>query len=154
MINGSTKQTPNVVKEIKTYSPPKQKKQNIEKKVEHFEEKKDTKPLKLEEEETLILEELVETEISENKKISKKTDPIVSPAARKMVKESNLNLKTIKGSGKHGVILKEDVMSLMGVKPQPSERKIKHGPEERIRMTRLRLTIAKRLKRLKRMQQC
>ena len=37
-------------------------------------------------------------------------------------------------------------MSLMGVKPQPSERKIKHGPEERIKMTRLRLTIAKRLK--------
>ena len=37
-------------------------------------------------------------------------------------------------------------MSLMGAKPEPSERKIKHGPEERIRMTRLRLTIAKRLK--------
>ena len=146
MINGSTKQTPNIVKEIKTYSPPKQKKLNIEKKVKHTEEKKDTKPFKLEEEEALILEELVETKISENKKISKKTDPIVSPAARKIVKESNLNLKTIKGSGKHGVILKEDVMSLMGVKPQPSERKIKHGPEERIRMTRLRLTIAKRLK--------
>ena len=28
----------------------------------------------------------------------------------------------------------------------PSERKIAHGPEERIKMTRLRLTIAKRLK--------
>ena len=37
-------------------------------------------------------------------------------------------------------------MSLMGVKPPPSERKIKHGPEERDKMTRLRLTIAKRLK--------
>ena len=37
-------------------------------------------------------------------------------------------------------------MSLMGTKPQPSERKIQYGPEERIRMTRLRQTIAKRLK--------
>ena len=34
----------------------------------------------------------------------------------------------------------------MGSKPQPSERKIKYGPEERIKMTRLRQTIAKRLK--------
>ena len=37
-------------------------------------------------------------------------------------------------------------MSLMGSKPAPAERKIKHGPEERVKMTRLRLTIAKRLK--------
>ena len=37
-------------------------------------------------------------------------------------------------------------MKLMGYKPKPSERKINHGPEERIKMTRLRLTIAKRLK--------
>jgi 2-oxoglutarate dehydrogenase E2 component (dihydrolipoamide succinyltransferase) len=34
----------------------------------------------------------------------------------------------------------------MGSKPAPSERKAKHGPEERVKMTRLRLTIAKRLK--------
>jgi 2-oxoglutarate dehydrogenase E2 component (dihydrolipoamide succinyltransferase) len=34
----------------------------------------------------------------------------------------------------------------MGTSPKPSERKISHGPEERIKMTRLRLTIAKRLK--------
>ena len=34
----------------------------------------------------------------------------------------------------------------MGSAPKTSERKIKYGPEERIKMTRLRLTIAKRLK--------
>ena len=34
----------------------------------------------------------------------------------------------------------------MGSKPQPSERKIKYGPEEIIKMTRLRQTIGKRLK--------
>ena len=34
----------------------------------------------------------------------------------------------------------------MGAQPQPSDRKVKFGQEERIKMTRLRLTIAKRLK--------
>ena len=34
----------------------------------------------------------------------------------------------------------------MGAQPQPSERKAQYGPEEKIRMTRLRQTIAKRLK--------
>ena len=70
----------------------------------------------------------------------------VSPAARKMATEKNIDLDKVRGSGKHGLILKEDVMSLMGVKPAPSERKVQHGPEERIKMTRLRATIAKRLK--------
>ena len=34
----------------------------------------------------------------------------------------------------------------MGNTPQPSKRKITHGPEEQVKMSRLRLTIAKRLK--------
>ena len=84
-------------------------------------------------------------EVKEKKKIQTH-EPSISPSARKMAKEAKVDLNKIKGSGKHGVILKEDIMSLMGSKPSPSERKIKHGPEERIKMTRLRLTIAKRLK--------
>ena len=44
------------------------------------------------------------------------------------------------------MILKGDLISMMGANPQPSERKIKYGQEERIKMTRLRQTIAKRLK--------
>ena len=63
-----------------------------------------------------------------------------------MAYESKVNIDSVEGSGKNGLILKEDIMSLMGSKPPPSERKIKHGPEERVKMTRLRLTIAKRLK--------
>ena len=43
-------------------------------------------------------------------------------------------------------VLKGDLINLMGVSPPPSERKIKYGQEERIKMTRLRQTIAKRLK--------
>ena len=63
-----------------------------------------------------------------------------------MVSEADVDIEKIHGTGKNGVILKEDVMSLMGSKPSPSERKIKYGPEERVKMTRLRITIAKRLK--------
>ena len=63
-----------------------------------------------------------------------------------MASEAKIDIDKIKGSGKNGIILKEDIMSLMGSKPAPSERKIKNGPEERVKMTRLRLTIAKRLK--------
>ncbi len=70
----------------------------------------------------------------------------LSPAVRKIVDEKKIDLKSIKGSGKDGRILKGDLINLMGVNPPPSERKIKHGQEERIKMTRLRQTIAKRLK--------
>ncbi len=44
------------------------------------------------------------------------------------------------------MILKGDLLSLMAVKPAPSERKLKFGEEEKIKMSRLRMTIAKRLK--------
>ena len=94
-------------------------------------------------EEPLVLGELDET-VRENPKES--TLYRVSPSARKIAAESNINLNEVKGTGSNGTVLKEDIMSLMGAKPQPSERKIQHGPEERIRMTRLRQTIAKRLK--------
>jgi 2-oxoglutarate dehydrogenase E2 component (dihydrolipoamide succinyltransferase) len=147
MINGSAKQVSTSVKEVKNYSPPK-KKTVISKKPKEspriFEE--ENEPLKLEEKETLILDNFHEEEkVKENQK-PKSRKPSVSPAARKMATEAKVDLNKIQGSGKHGVILKEDIMSLMGSKPSPSERKIKHGPEERIKMTRLRLTIAKRLK--------
>ena len=90
-------------------------------------------------EEPLILSQ----EITKDVKIEKN---ILSPAVRKIVDEKRIDIKNIKGSGKDGRILKGDLISLMGSTPKTSERKIKHGPEERIKMTRLRLTIAKRLK--------
>ena len=70
----------------------------------------------------------------------------LSPAVRKIVTENKIDLKSVKGSGKGGRVLKGDLINLMGVNPPPSERKIKFGQEERIQMTRLRQTIAKRLK--------
>ena len=76
----------------------------------------------------------------------KPNDQVLSPAVRKIVAENKINLENIKGSGKDGRLLKGDLINLMSKNPSPSERKIKYGQEERIRMTRLRQTIAKRLK--------
>jgi len=70
----------------------------------------------------------------------------LSPAVRKIAKEKNIDTKNILGSGKEGRILKGDLINLMSSTPKPSGRKIKYGQEERIKMTRLRMTIAKRLK--------
>ena len=125
----------------KKYSPPKKIELVIDKeeiiKETKSKEKLSTKNI---EEEPLVLTEAP----NETKKI--KNLDLVSPAARKIATESSINLSDIKGSGKNGVILKEDLISLMGTSPKSSERKSTHGPEERIRMTRLRMTIAKRLK--------
>jgi len=94
-------------------------------------------------EEPLILTE----EVSSKKEKSKKTiDLSISPAVRKIAADNKIDLKKIQGTGKGGRISKGDLLSLMNVKPAPSERKIKFGQEEKIKMTRLRLTIAKRLK--------
>ena len=99
-----------------------------------------------ENEEPLILEEVHTDKAAAKKTITQRKETKISPAARKMAAEARVDIDKIQGTGKNGVILKEDIMSLMGSKPSPSERKIKYGPEERVRMTRLRLTIAKRLK--------
>ena len=137
-------------KDINNYNPPKKKKtinqpQTFEeKKIEPSKKNKSKKIeepiLKLEEEEPLILEEV------HDETVKQKVERKISPAARKMAMESNIDLSKVDGSGKNGIVLKEDIMALMASKPSPSERKINHGPEERGKMTRLRQTIAKRLK--------
>ncbi len=76
-----------------------------------------------------------------------KVNPIVlSPAVRKISAENNIDVEKVKGTGKDGRVLKGDLLSLMGSNPQPNQRRIQYGEEERIKMTRLRQTIAKRLK--------
>jgi len=106
-----------------------------------FDEKNDVNEVK--EEPLVLTQEIKNSEIEEN---STEESQTLSPAVRKMVNENNIDVTSIKGSGKDGRILKGDLISLMGVNPPPSERKIKYGQEERIKMTRLRQTIAKRLK--------
>ena len=97
-----------------------------------------------EEEEPLILNEEVQAEEKKIEPIEKNEN--LSPAVRKIVTEKNIDINKIKGTGKDGRILKGDLIALMGENPQPNQRKIQFGEEERIKMTRLRQTIAKRLK--------
>jgi len=99
--------------------------------------------------EPLILDTLDESsddQIEEKKYIPPKKKESLSPAVRKIVEENNIDITNIVGTGKEGRISKGDLINLMGNIPSPSERKITHGPEERVKMTRLRVTIAKRLK--------
>jgi len=91
----------------------------------------------------LILTNEIKEEAPQIEKIK---NPTLSPAVRKIVVENKIDVQAIKGTGKDGRILKGDLISLMGANPQPAERKIQYGQEERIKMTRLRQTIAKRLK--------
>ncbi len=102
-------------------------------------EEKDIEKLK---DKPLVLTE----EIKPNVVPKRNVNPTLSPAVRKIVTENNIDINSIQGSGKDGRVLKGDLISLMGANPKPSERKIQYGEEERIKMTRLRQTIAKRLK--------
>ena len=156
-INDSLKNNDTIEpKEVKSYSPPKKQPKLFEEKKNVAQKKKTIKPKVTEQILTLDTEKvedepLILEEVHEEKKILKqplkiKKETKVSPAARKMANEAKIDLDQVRGTGKNGIILKEDIMELMGSKPSPSERKIKHGPEERVKMTRLRLTIAKRLK--------
>ena len=102
---------------------------------EIFDEKKEEEPL------------VLTKEVKEKKELNIKTDAnTMSPAVRKIIAENKIDIKSVKGTGKDGRVLKGDLINLMGSNPPPSERKIKYGQEERIKMTRLRQTIAKRLK--------
>ena len=102
---------------------------------EIFDEKKEEEPL------------VLTNEVKEKEELNITTDAnTMSPAVRKIITENKIDIKSVKGTGKDGRVLKGDLINLMGSNPPPSERKIKYGQEERIKMTRLRQTIAKRLK--------
>ena len=141
----SAKTSPKKIEEIKKIEP--SLKENnvikldpIKKDPKIFEEKskentQDTKPLVLTEE---VADEIPVVKQSQNQTLS--------PAVRKIVTENQIDINSVQGSGKDGRVLKGDLISMMGANPKPSERKIQYGQEERIKMSRLRQTIAKRLK--------
>ena len=88
---------------------------------------------------------------------SGETEIVLTPAVRSMVKELNLDPSKIKGTGKHGRILKADVMRYLDSRePDETSQDLKamsgdqaaatgNRSEERIPMTRLRARIAERL---------
>ena len=133
-------------KVITKIEPKKEKPKKIESNVVNLEiEKKQSKVFEEvpKEEEPLILTNEIKVDKLDSKN---KSNDKLSPAVRKIVIENKIDLEKVRGSGREGRILKGDLISMMGENPQPSERKIKYGQEERIKMSRLRQTIAKRLK--------
>ena len=76
--------------------------------------------------------------------IEKKAEP--SPSAKRIIAENNIDITNIHGTGRRGQILKSDLVGLMGLSPGVDKKFQDKGSEERVRMSRLRATIAKRLK--------
>lgn len=82
-----------------------------------------------------------------------------SPAAQKLMAEKGLSPADVAGTGRRGQVLKEDVLAALDKAPPAAARPVPPAPavrapvadgdaarEERVRMTRLRQTIARRLK--------
>ena len=98
------------------------------------------------EEETKITEIKKEQKPIINSPEIKNKQGELSPAVKRIIEEKNIDITSVTGTGKDGRILKGDLVGLMGFSPSPNKRKIEIGEEERVKMTRLRATIAKRLK--------
>lgn len=91
-------------------------------------------------------------EVKEKPEAKKEASEDLSPAVRRLVAEHDLKAGDIKGTGKGGRIVKEDVMSHMqggkGAQQQarqPVSVDLGGRPEQRVPMSRLRAKIAERL---------
>ena len=84
------------------------------------------------------------------------SDPILSPAAKKLIQENEIDADSVAGTGKGGRITKEDVVNhlenLSTIEPDSATGSVDHLTldsenriEERVPMSRLRSTVAKRL---------
>jgi 2-oxoglutarate dehydrogenase E2 component (dihydrolipoamide succinyltransferase) len=76
-----------------------------------------------------------------------------APSAQRIAAESQLDLAKVAGSGKDGRVTKGDALAALEARaaapaaaPAPAAPRELHQREERVRMTRLRQTIARRLK--------
>jgi 2-oxoglutarate dehydrogenase E2 component (dihydrolipoamide succinyltransferase) len=80
-------------------------------------------------------------------------EPVLAPSAQRVVAENKLDPAAIAGTGKDGRVTKGDALAALEARakappaaPTPSAPRAMHEREERVRMTRLRQTIARRLK--------
>ncbi len=106
-----------------------------------------------------IIKEKTTSILNNKSKENQKTTVLENaPSAKKLIKENKINEENIEGTGRDGRIMKEDVLAFLNsetniIKPggkisnkmQNSELP-EYQQQERIKMTRLRKTIAKRLK--------
>lgn len=82
-----------------------------------------------------------------------KAEAVLAPSAQRIVAENQLDAGAIAGTGKDGRITKGDALAALEARakapppaPAPTAPREVHAREERVRMTRLRQTIARRLK--------
>ena len=89
-----------------------------------------------------------------SKALEQSKDVEDAPSAKKLMAETGLDRTAVKATGKHGRVMKEDVQKALVAAPSPSIATVPSTAvpvadstrEERVKMTRLRQTIAKRLK--------
>lgn len=95
---------------------------------------------------------------AEEKQESTPADIVMSPAARKLVDENNVDPSQVPATGKDGRLTKEDIVQYLSEKGSPSSTApaapvavpdspqfVGERPEKRVPMTRLRSSIARRL---------
>jgi 2-oxoglutarate dehydrogenase E2 component (dihydrolipoamide succinyltransferase) len=76
--------------------------------------------------------------------------PAVSPSARKLAHAHDVDTSSLQGSGKHGLVIKEDVLGAVqqpasAAQSAPAVAPSGNRPEQRVPMTRIRQRIAERL---------
>ena len=80
-------------------------------------------------------------------------EPVLAPSAQRIAAENNLSPDAIPGTGKDGRVTKGDALAALEARAKapvlataPAPPRAIHEREERVKMTRLRQTIARRLK--------
>ena len=115
-----------------------------------------TKEPKIEKDLTTKTEKNITKTITESKSENQIVDIENAPSAKKLMAENKISSETIAGTGKDGRIMKNDVLKAVqsATNEEPEQYSLSRTPspvedfdrEERVKMTRLRQTIAKRLK--------
>jgi len=104
--------------------------------------------------------EAAQAQQAESAKTHAQGEQTLSPSVRKLVEENDVDTSQIEGSGKDGRLLKGDILAALdsdsasAKAPAPAQARRERSPvpdsdaerEERVRMTKLRQTIARRLK--------
>ena len=115
-----------------------------------------TKEPKIEKDLTTKTEKNITKTITESKSENQIVDIENAPSAKKLMAENKISSETIAGTGKDGRIMKNDVLKAVQSAKNEETEQYSHSRtpspvedfdrEERVKMTRLRQTIAKRLK--------
>ena len=115
-----------------------------------------TKEPKIEKDLTTKTEKNITKTITESKSENQIVDIENAPSAKKLMAENKISSETIAGTGKDGRIMKNDVLKAVQTATNEETEQYSHSRtpspvedfdrEERVKMTRLRQTIAKRLK--------